>query len=148
MKCVYTAPNSLMVDHLKLVLDSAGIDSVVEHRQLSSGVGGIPPQETWPELWILDDSQETRALELIARADAEAPAAGQRVCLACGERFGAQFDTCWKCGAPAGSLLRDAHFLRQDERPIRRPLSRMVVYWLIWAAMAWAALAMLRAYTE
>lgn len=149
MKRVYTAPNSLMVDHLKLVLDQAGIDSVVEHRFLSGAAGEIPPTEAWPELWVLDDEQEERAREVIAAAATPPERSAQRACLACGERLAGQFDTCWKCGATVGSLLRDPQFESADAPPPPvRPISRNTVYWLVWGAMAWIALAMLRAYTE
>lgn len=149
MKRVYTAPNSLMVDHLKLVLDSAGIDSVVEHRFLSGAVGEVPPTEAWPELWVLDDAQEAPARALVAAAAAAPEHARQRTCLACGEHFTEPFDTCWKCGARLGSRLRATDFERADAPPPRsHPLNWTTIYWLIWAAMACAALAMLRAYTE
>jgi hypothetical protein len=150
MKRVYTAANSLMVDHLKMVLDQAGIDSVVQRRFLSGAVGEIPPTEAWPELWVLDDEQEERARELVAAASAAPERSGQRQCLACGERLAAQFDTCWKCGAAVGSLLRDPQF-RSDAAPPPASswrLSRNAVYWLIWAAMAWIALEMVRDYTR
>lgn len=147
MQRVYTAANPLMVDHLKLVLDQAGIDSVVEHRYLSGAAGEVPPTETWPELWVLDDEQVERAREVIAAAAAAPEPRGQRTCLACGERLAGQFDTCWKCGAAVGSLLRDPHFRSADAPPPPlRPLSRTLLYWLVWGAMACIALAMLRAY--
>jgi len=149
MKLVYTAPNSLMVDHLKLVLDSAGIDSVVEHRFLSSASGVLPAQETWPELWVLDDSDEPRAQALVADAAArgEVP---QHVCLACGERLAEQFGTCWHCGADAGSLLRPPDFVNEEEAPPpqRRPLSWDTIHWMAIVAAAVIAIAMLRAYTR
>lgn len=149
MKRVYTAPDTLMVDHFKLVLDQAGIDSVVQRRFLSGASGEIPPTETWPELWVLDDEQEAQAREVIAAAAAPREAGARRACLACGERLGGQFDTCWRCGATVGSLLRDPHFRSADAPPPPlRPISRTVAYWLVWLAMACVALAMLRAYTQ
>jgi hypothetical protein len=147
MKLVYTAPNSLMVDHLKLVLDSAGIDSVVEHRFLSSAAGVIPAQETWPELWVLNETDEPRARELIA--EAASGDSRQHVCLACGERLSEHFGTCWHCGAEAGSLIRPVNFHSQDEvRLPRRPLSWNTIHWIAIVVAAYIALAMLHAYTR
>lgn len=147
MKRVYTAPNSLMVDHLKLVLDSAGIASVVEHRHLSSASGMIPAQETWPELWVLDDADEARARALIdgtATADKR-----PHVCLACGEVLPEPFSTCWHCGADAGSAQQPASFHSQEEAPRpTRPLSVQSLQWFAIVAAAAAALAMLRAYAS
>ena len=148
MKLVYTAPNSLMVDHLKLVLDSAGIDSVVEHRFLSSAAGVIPAQETWPELWVLDESDEPRAQALIAEAAANGEMR-QHVCLACGERLSEHFGTCWHCGADAGSLLRPTNFhSEEDLRLPSRPLSWDTIHWMAMVAAAIIALAILHAYTR
>jgi hypothetical protein len=147
MKRVYTAPNSLMVDHLKLVLDSAGIDSIVEHRFLSSAVGIVPAQEAWPELWVLDDDDEARARALIAEATAGGEER-QQVCLACGERLGEHFGTCWHCGAEVGSMIRPASFHSEDDRPLPPPRRWNALVLIAAAAAALAALAVLRACTR
>jgi hypothetical protein len=148
MKLVYTAPNSLMVDHLKLVLDSAGIDAVVEHRHLSSASGMVPAQETWPELWVLDDAEEPRARALIAWAAGDERQ--QHPCLACGELLAEPFSTCWRCGADYGSVLRPTAFRSQEEASQQPPWppSWRVINWLAIVAAATVALAMLHAYSR
>ncbi len=71
MKRIYSAQNTLMVDHLKHVLDAEGIGCVVRNRFLAGAAGRLPPTECWTELWVLDEARLADARRLLHRAFAE-----------------------------------------------------------------------------
>ena len=98
MKKVFSSENRLIVFNLKNVLQDAGIPCVVENEFSSGGVGDLSPFETWPELWVVNDKDEARALEVLARVKNEDEA--DWFCARCGERNPGSFHGCWNCGAP------------------------------------------------
>jgi hypothetical protein len=65
-------------------------------------MGEVPFQEVWPELWVENDLDHDRALQLIddAKIVDESPAAPWR-CKSCGTENEGQFAACWSCGASA-----------------------------------------------
>lgn len=101
MKRVYTAQNSLLVNHLRNLLQEAGIACVLRNEFLGGAAGELPLVEVWPELWVVDDAQYLRARTLVTealRGDAR-PAGPPWTCPACGEPIEGQFTDCWRCGA-------------------------------------------------
>lgn len=98
MTRIYSTQNTLMVDHLKHVLDAEGIGCVVRNRSLAGAAGELPPIECWAELWILDDSDLENAQRVLQRAfDGDRIAGQPWDCPQCGERLEPQFEVCWKC---------------------------------------------------
>jgi Putative prokaryotic signal transducing protein len=87
--------------HLKNVLEQAGVACVLKNVELSGGLGEIPFLECLPELWIIDEREAARARTLIAEASAEHPGHAWR-CAHCGEVNEAQFAACWQCGTVDG----------------------------------------------
>jgi hypothetical protein len=150
VKRVYSAQNTLMVDHLKHVLDAEGIGCVVRNRFLSSALGRLPPAECWTELWILDDAQLALARRIVERAfeqdDAASP--GTWECPQCGERLESQFEACWKCATRRGTAADEAAY---GDAPTvrgaaRRPseFSSQAQLWLVVSIMALIAWYVLR----
>ena len=85
------------------ILTSNGIPAEIRNRGVSSLMGEIPFAEAFPELWVLNDEDYDRAIELLQeyhRSAAESAAAGQWKCPSCGESVPGNFDTCWKCQTP------------------------------------------------
>ncbi len=100
MRRVYRSEWLPDVVHWQNLLEHRGIRCSVRHAQLASIVGELPWLETWPELWVLDDRDETLARRIIAQG--RDPATGGSTpwdCDGCGERLEAQFTACWHCGA-------------------------------------------------
>lgn len=152
MKRIYSAQNTLMVDHLKHVLDGEGIFCVVRNRYLSSAAGRLPPNECWTELWVVEDDDYARAQTVLERARGGTGADGKNwVCARCGESLEAQFEACWKCctardaqdvaddSTEDGSLPRD--LARAPERPLQ-------AWWLIWGVMLLIAVYILHSYSR
>ena len=73
--------------------------SAFRNEHLGSIVGEIPFQEVWPELWVRNDLDYDRALQLLDRAtlEAESPGTPWR-CPSCGTEVEGQFAACWNCG--------------------------------------------------
>ncbi len=100
MKRVYSAENGLMMDYLQGLLEDRGIHCMVRNQLLAGAAGELPPIETWPTLWVLDDRDADLARSLIA--EAMQVTGGSRDdwrCGQCGELMEAQFSQCWQCGA-------------------------------------------------
>lgn len=98
MKRVYTGQVLALVENMKNVLKINGIDSYIRNRYLSSAVGEIPPIESWPQLWVAEESFEL-AKNIIAEAEKEPPESDKIwICPKCGEEVEGQFFECWNCG--------------------------------------------------
>jgi hypothetical protein len=98
MKKVYAAPDSLRAGHVLNLLQQSGIEARMRNLYLGGGVGDLPVNECWPEVWV-DDADEMRALALLAElSQAEAEPGPAWTCPNCGERNEGQFTECWRCG--------------------------------------------------
>ena len=98
MKKVTSAESLVTINHYKNLLESEGIRAVVKNEHLASIVGEMPFQEVWPQLWVTNDLDYDRALQLIDSdkiAD-ESPSAPWR-CRHCGTENEGQFAACWQC---------------------------------------------------
>ena len=101
MRKVYASDNSAIIGHLRQVLEDHAIPCVVRNDFLLGGAGELPVNETWPELWVIDDRDFERARTLVdgivaAAHKSEPPWR----CASCGEQMEGQFTDCWSCGAP------------------------------------------------
>ncbi len=99
MKKLTSADSLITVNHYKNLLVSEGIPAFLKNEHFGSIMGEVPFQEVWPELWIENDLDYDRALQLInaARIAEESPSAPW-TCRSCGEDNEGQFAVCWKCG--------------------------------------------------
>ena len=108
MRKVYCSHDSVIVGHARQVLENHAIRCIVRNDFLLGGAGELPVNETWPELWVVDDGDFDRARDLIDAIleKTEASAAPWR-CTSCGERMEGQFTDCWACGTPRPELRAD-----------------------------------------
>jgi rubrerythrin len=99
MKKVYSSQDRLMVGHVKNILENEDIECFIKNEYLTSAVGEIPPIESWLEVWIIDDSQNDRAHEILEKAfSSENLPQTPWTCSQCGEELEGQFSECWSCG--------------------------------------------------
>lgn len=103
MKKVTSADSLVTINHYKNLLVSEGIPAFLRNEHFGSIMGEVPFQEVWPELWVRNDLDYDRALQLIdaARLSEESPSAAWR-CRHCGEENEGQFAACWQCGSDSG----------------------------------------------
>lgn len=101
MKKVYSSLDHVHTQYLKQVLSDNGIACILRNEFLGGAAGELPIVETWPELWVVDDAQAERAIELIEAVEAARVGdPGAWDCPGCGETIEAGFDVCWQCGTP------------------------------------------------
>ncbi len=97
MKKIFTHENRMILFNIKNVLEGEGMETVVVNEFASGGAGDLPTFDTWPELWLEDESGYERARTILRRIfgdnDAEA-----WFCRGCNEKIEAAFRICWNCG--------------------------------------------------
>lgn len=99
MKKVTTADSLVTISHYRNLLESEGIPALIKNEYLGSIMGEMPFQHAWPELWVKNDLDYDRALQLIDETlTDESPAESWR-CKKCGSENEGQFGACWNCGA-------------------------------------------------
>ena len=96
MKLVYTHENTAIVQNARNLLENNHIKTILKNEFASGGAGDLVPNETWPELWVLDDADYSRAMQSLAAllAKTDKP---DWVCASCNEPNGAMFESCWNC---------------------------------------------------
>ncbi len=99
MQRLYAADDPIFVGYLKTLLEDAGIPAIVRNEHLIGATGELPPHECWPELWVLDDADETAARRIVTAALAAPAETEAWRCGHCGEHLEPQFNACWRCGA-------------------------------------------------
>jgi hypothetical protein len=105
MKRVWSGASLPDTAHLENLLELAGIDCFIKHRELVSALGDLPFVDCSPELWVLRDDQAGRAAVVIREAlrPERGPRAAPWHCRHCGEDNEAQFAACWSCGCSDAS---------------------------------------------
>ena len=100
MRKVYATDNSAIIGHARQVLQNHAIPCVVRNDFLLGGAGELPVNETWPEVWVIDDRDFDRARALVAAIVAAAHESEPAWrCGSCDEQMEGQFTDCWRCGA-------------------------------------------------
>ncbi|MEY3272541.1 MAG: hypothetical protein RLZZ341_1442 [Pseudomonadota bacterium] len=105
MKRLAHAPNLALATLWTDMLGSAGIDCQVMRANACSIAGEIPPDQSQPEIWVLDDRSHARALQVLD----ELRHAPHRhwACPGCQEIIDGPFELCWNCGTPMPALPGD-----------------------------------------
>lgn len=102
MKKVTSHESIVTINHYRNLLAAEGIESFLRNEHLGGIVGEIPFQEVWPELWVRNDLDYDRALQLIDASNVLEESTGvDWRCRKCNEHNEAQFAVCWNCGTEA-----------------------------------------------
>lgn len=100
MKKVHSAQDALAVANLRNLLLQEGIETEVRTPFLAAATGDLPFTECWSQLWVVNDEDLGRAMEVIREALKPPPGTKKPWrCSGCGEPVESQFDACWKCGS-------------------------------------------------
>jgi hypothetical protein len=98
MRKVHSALDPLAVANLRNLLLREGIETEVRTPFLAAASGDLPFTECWSQLWVVNDEDNDRAVELIRAALARRAGAGRPwKCPGCGETVDGQFEACWQC---------------------------------------------------
>ena len=97
MKRVLIAPTLLDAQLAVDVLSSLGIVCHIFNATAAGALGEVPFMQAQPEVWVADESQETRAREVLTGLR-NAPLRNEKTCPYCGEANPGNFMSCWQCG--------------------------------------------------
>ncbi len=98
MKKLTSVDSLVTINHYKNLLESEGIPAFLKNEHLGSIVGEMPFQEVWPQLWIVNDLDYDRAMQLIdAQKIVHESPTTPWCCRKCGTENEGQFSACWQC---------------------------------------------------
>lgn len=106
MRKVFTATHPAEAHLVRGWLANEGVEATVLGEELFQTRGGAPvTPDTLPTVWVVNDADEGRALDLLASTEAPLPASDSPQiasaswrCPNCGELIEPEFTACWKCG--------------------------------------------------
>jgi len=106
MKRIYTAMNLTDAHLVRGLLESEGIEAVVQGEFLWTARGEVPiTTDTAPSVWIADDANYERAMEVVNKLqsseESSDPENKEWKCDKCNETNEGQFTECWRCGDSA-----------------------------------------------
>ncbi len=97
MQKVFGSDDIVLAGHIQSLLEAHGIECHARNMDLGGGLGELPVNECWPEVWVNHDADSRRARDLIAASQTVAGGSGWQC--RCHEKMEAQFEFCWSCGA-------------------------------------------------
>ena len=99
MQKLHTADDPIFIGYLRSLLEAEGIACNIRNELLIGGSGELPPNECWPEIWVLNDDDFQRATAIVDKAR-QNPRIDDEPwqCTHCHESSEAQFTACWQCG--------------------------------------------------
>jgi Putative prokaryotic signal transducing protein len=97
MRRLTSAPNLALATLWADMLTHSGIDANVQRAYASSIAGELPPDQSLPEVWVMDDSTLESARQLLAQL--RHPPSRHWCCRVCQEQIDGPFEQCWNCGA-------------------------------------------------
>ena len=102
MKKVYIAKNPADAHLLKGFFEGENIEAEVRGEFLYGVRGEVPiTPDTCPSVWVVDDGDYDRAMELVSTFREGIPPngiEGEAWRCSCGEENESQFTECWRCG--------------------------------------------------
>lgn len=101
MRKVFTHESPIIVGNAKNILEGAGFAVILRNEFASGASGETSPLQTWPEIWVLEDTQYDEAVDFLQKALSDKDAPGW-ICGHCREQNGAAFELCWSCQTARG----------------------------------------------
>lgn len=104
MRLIFENIDFTIVGHMQTILEAEGIRTEIRNAGAAGLAGEVPYTQVYPELWILENTDEPRAREIIRdyrEKSAATPAGPDWTCAKCGEAVDGIFIECWNCGAPS-----------------------------------------------
>ena len=97
MKKLFSHENRMIVFNMKNVLAEEGIETLVMNEFSGGAVGDLSTLDTWPELWLEDESVQQRA-QAILQEVMQSRDEDEWYCRGCQEKNPVAFKLCWNCG--------------------------------------------------
>lgn len=99
MKKLCSTANIIEAQLLADLLKQDGIDVRVFNQYAVGALGEIPFTHTYPELWVVNDRDLSRANAVTSAAARALASDANKPCRGCGEPLAADLLSCWNCGA-------------------------------------------------
>lgn len=96
MKLLYTRENRYLVNNIQNIIENNGISTLLKNEFAGGAVGDLVPHESWLELWLINDADYDKAMQLINDTN-KTSSQPDWVCNNCNETNNAAFEFCWKC---------------------------------------------------
>ncbi len=96
MKLVYSNENNFLVNNVKNLIDAQGISTFIKNEFAQSAVGEISAFDSWPEVWVHNDEDFERAME-ISKFSQNSIKGEDWTCQSCSEKNDPSFEICWNC---------------------------------------------------
>ena len=96
MKIVYSNESILLVHNMKNLIEAQKIEVFIKNEYSQGAVGEISAFDTWPEVWVANDSDFDQVMEIVNTSQSSSNAVDW-TCKECAEENDASFEICWKC---------------------------------------------------
>lgn len=96
MKMIYTNESHFLVNNVKNLLEAQQINTFIKNEFAQGAMGEISAFDAWPEVWVFEDADFERAVE-IAESAQHNDSAVDWVCPTCSEKNDPAFEICWHC---------------------------------------------------
>lgn len=96
MKMVYTNENHFIVANVRNLIEAQDIKTFIKNEFSQGAVGEISAFDSWPEVWVFEDSDFDQASEIVVSSQL-IDKGGDWNCAQCAEVNDASFEICWNC---------------------------------------------------
>ena len=96
MKLVYSHENQFIVANIKNLIEAQDIKVFIKNEFAKGAMGETSAFDCWPELWVFDDQDYQKAIDVVTLAQAESCKIDW-VCSQCEEQNDPAFEVCWHC---------------------------------------------------
>lgn len=96
MKMVYTNESHFLVNNVQNLIEAQEINTFIKNEFAQGAMGEISPFDSWPEVWVYDDADFDRALQ-IATSSQSISQKSDWICKHCSEKNDPSFEICWNC---------------------------------------------------
>ena len=96
MKMVYTNESNFIVNNVKNLIEAQQIATFINNEFAQGAAGEISVFDCWPEVWVFDDADFDRAVDIVNSSQRNNNGADW-ICKNCSEENDASFEICWRC---------------------------------------------------
>lgn len=98
MRKVYSCSSLIELSPFKFSLEAEGIKYLIKNEFSQGAVGELPPTESWPQIWVINDQDFDKAEQLCIEVESkQQESTSEWFCRNCDEINASSFEYCWQC---------------------------------------------------